>query len=273
MNRVPKDRFLIPCSVEIAGRLSDVVINLSYISQIVSETFQKNITMTMKLFELAGADPERRFSPYCWAIRMALAHKGLDVETIPWRFMDKEAIAPSGQGKVPVLVHGDKWLSESWDIANYLEQTFPDRPTLFGGPQGVALSKYFANLGPVISSHAIKLVLVDIYDHLTETDKPYFRESREQRFGMPMEQVVANRDALLQPFRDSLLPLRMTLKTQDYLGGDQPLYADYAIFGVFQWARCSSPFQLLAEDDPVAHWRKRLLQAFNGLGQSAPGYD
>ncbi len=229
--------------------------------------------MTMKLFELAGAEPERRFSPYCWPIRMALAHKGLDVEIIPWRFIDKAAIAPSGQTKVPVLVHGDKWLFESWDIANYLEQNFPDRPTLFGGAQGIALSKFYCNLASVIASQAIRLVLVDIYDHLTETDKPYFRESREQRFGMTLEQVVAERDSNLQTFRDGLLSLRMTLKTQPFFGGDQPLYADYAVFGVFQWARCISPFQLLAEDDPVAHWRTRLLKAFNGLAESAPGYD
>ena len=162
---------------------------------------------------------------------------------------------------------------ESWDIAIYLEKTFPDRPTLFGGPEGVALSKFFANLASVIASQVVRLVLVDIYDHLTESDKPYFRESREQRFGMTLEQVVAQRDSLLQPFRDSLLPLRMTLRSQKFLGGDHPLYADYAVFGVFQWARCISPFQLLAEDDPVAQWRKRLLEAFDGLAQSAPGYD
>ena len=40
--------------------------------------------MTLKLFELVGADPTRPFSPYCWRTRMALAHKGLTAETIPW---------------------------------------------------------------------------------------------------------------------------------------------------------------------------------------------
>jgi hypothetical protein len=31
----------------------------------------------MQLYDLAAAEPERRFSPYCWRIKMALAHKGL----------------------------------------------------------------------------------------------------------------------------------------------------------------------------------------------------
>jgi Glutathione S-transferase, N-terminal domain len=53
--------------------------------------------MTLRLYYLAGAEPERRFSPYCWRIRLALAHKNLPVETIPWRFTEKAEIAASGQ--------------------------------------------------------------------------------------------------------------------------------------------------------------------------------
>ena len=47
------------------------------------------------LQELAAADPDRRFSPFCWRIRMALAHKGLDVNTVAWHFADKDALADS----------------------------------------------------------------------------------------------------------------------------------------------------------------------------------
>src|SRR5438445_154750 len=132
--------------------------------------------MTLKLYDLAGADLQRRFSPYCWRIRLALAHKGLAVETIPWRFVDKAAIAPSGEGKAPAL-------------------------------------------------------------------------------------------------RAGLAPLRATLGDQPYFGGERPMYADYALFGPFQWARCISPFQILAADDPVAAWRGRMLDLFGGLARSAPGYD
>lgn len=60
----------------------------------------------MKLWELAGAEDDRFFSPYCWRIRMALAHKGLQAESVPWRFTQKCAIAATGQGAVPVLEDG-----------------------------------------------------------------------------------------------------------------------------------------------------------------------
>ena len=104
----------------------------------------------LKLFDLAGAQSERRFSPYCWRIRLALAHKGLDVETIPWRFTDKEALAFSGQARVPVLVHDGKTVVDSWVIANYLEETFADTPSLFGGAPGLALTRMYADLGDVL---------------------------------------------------------------------------------------------------------------------------
>jgi hypothetical protein len=34
---------------------------------------------------------------------MALFHKGLTFEAIPWRFSEKDTIAFSGQGLVPVI--------------------------------------------------------------------------------------------------------------------------------------------------------------------------
>jgi glutathione S-transferase len=93
--------------------------------------------MSIIMHDLAGADPELRFSPYCWRVRFALAHKGLPVETIPWRFTEKEALGFSGQGRVPVIQDGGRAVSDSWSIAEYLEETVPT-PTLFGGPVGRA---------------------------------------------------------------------------------------------------------------------------------------
>ena len=83
-----------------------------------------------------------RFSPYCWRTRLALAHKGLEVETIPWRFTEKEALAFSGQGRVPVIRDGDRVVQDSWAIAEYLEDSYPDRPSLFGGATGRAHARF-----------------------------------------------------------------------------------------------------------------------------------
>jgi glutathione S-transferase len=229
--------------------------------------------MALLLYDLAGAEADRRFSPYCWRTRMALAHKELSVETIPWRFTEKEAIAKSGQPRVPVLVDGDRWIADSWTIAAYLEDTYPERPGLFGGAAGRALSRFHSTFADTLVSSIFRLIALDILRHVHDKDCAYFRSSREDRVGMTLEAFVADRDTRVSTFRDSLAPLRLTLRMQPFLGGDRPLYADYAVFGPFQWARCTSPFALLAANDPIRLWRDRLLDAFNGLARVAPGYD
>jgi glutathione S-transferase len=73
---------------------------------------------------------------------MALAHKGLEADRVPWRFVDKAKIAFSGQSLVPVLVHGDESISDSWRIALYLEKSFSARPSLFGASSAIPVAHF-----------------------------------------------------------------------------------------------------------------------------------
>jgi glutathione S-transferase len=204
---------------------------------------------------------------------MALAHKGLSAESIPWCFTEKQAIAPHKSEKVPVLLDGETAVADSWAIANYLEDTYPDRPSLFGGDGGRAVGRMLNWWGDVVVIGGMfPLIVADIPKNLAPVDAAYFRKTREARFGKPLEEVVAGRDKAVEGFRKSLDPMRLTLNTQKYLGGAAPHYADYIVFGAFQWARVVSPFKLLAEDDPVYAWRERLLDAFDGMARKSPSY-
>jgi glutathione S-transferase len=226
--------------------------------------------MARKLYDLAGADPKLRFSPYCWRAKFALAHKGLAVETIPWRFSEKDAIAFSGSERVPVLVDGDKTVPDSWAIACYLEEAYPDRPSLFGDAAARAPTRFLNNWADtVLNPGIIRFMLGDIFRVIDPKDRGYFRTSREQRFGTTIEAFCAERDKHLPAFRQSLTPLRTTLAAQPYLAGEHPAYADYIVLGSFQWPRCISGFALLEADDPIFAWRERMLDAFDGLGRKA----
>src|ERR1700675_4144229 len=139
--------------------------------------------MALKLFELVGTDARRPFSPYCWRTRMALAHKGLGAESIPWRFTEKEAISAHKSEKVPVLLDGDKSVVDSWVIANYLEDTYPDRPSLFGGAGGGAVGRMLNWWGDITVIGAIAPLIVAYNPgHLAPVDADYFRISREARY-------------------------------------------------------------------------------------------
>jgi glutathione S-transferase len=223
--------------------------------------------MTRTLYDLTAAN-DVRFSPNCWRSRMALAHKGLAADSEPVRFTDKDKIAFSGQKGVPVLTDGDTVVSDSWKIACYLEDTYPDRPSLFGGPEGRG-AMHFINCWTNATLHRtlVRTILYDIYESLEEVDKPYFRESREKRFGMTLEEVAAGQETSLATFRAALTPLNMLLADQPWVCGDGPAYGDYLIFGVFQWARAVSPVKLLKPDEPLHAWRERMLDLYDGLGR------
>ena len=225
--------------------------------------------MTLIMHDLAGADPDLRFSPYCWRTRFALAHKGLPVETIPWRFTETDALAFSGQARVPVIRDGDHVVFDSWSIAEYLEETAP-MPTLFGGPTGHAHARFInAWADSVLVGGIARFIVRDLLDVIDPKDRDYFRTSRETRFGMTLEQVQAGREDRLAAFRDSLMPVRLTLRRQDFLGGPAPSYADHIVAGTLMWPRCASRFELLAGDDPVAAWFGRMLDQYGGLGRGA----
>jgi glutathione S-transferase len=224
--------------------------------------------MSIILYDLAGADPDLRFSPYCWRTRFALAHKGLPVETVPWRFTDGAAIAFSGQGKVPVIRDGETVVFDSWTIAEYLEEQAPS-PTLFGGSTGRAHALFInAWVDSVLVGGIARLIVRDIFDVIDPKDRDYFRSSREARFGKTLEAVQEGREQRLEGFRDLLLPLRLVLRRQTWLGGVAPSYADHIVAGTLMWPRCASRISLLDDNDIVARWFERVLDLYGGLGRS-----
>jgi glutathione S-transferase len=229
--------------------------------------------MTLKLYDLAAAEDDRRFSPNCWRSKMALKHKGLEFEAIPWRFTEKDAIAFSGQGLVPVLVDGNRTVHDSWNIAIYLEEAYPSRPALFEGGQSRALTEFFGHwVFRVVHTAMFKVILPDLFTRLHEKDKAYFRESREKRFGMTLEAFGADPKGSLAALRGALEPVRPVLVQNAFVSGKGPGYADYLLLGPFMWARAVSPIRLLEPDDPVFAWRERMLDLWGGYARAAKGF-
>ncbi len=227
--------------------------------------------MTIILHELVGADPARPFSPHCWKVVMALAHKGLPFERNNVCFTKVPEVEGGVSKTVPVLRDGSQVVSDSFLIAAYLEETYPDRPSLFGGEGGQAMARFIESwTNSVLHGVMRDIALMDIHDALAPADQAYFRSSREARMGVTLEQVAEGREAALKALAGTLMPLRVTLKAQPWIGGLSPLFADYIVFGALQWVRMTSTAKLLEADDPVADWFERCLDLHNGLGRSAP---
>jgi glutathione S-transferase len=219
--------------------------------------------MTRLLYELAAADPDLRFSPFCWRTKLALAHKNLSYETVPWRFTEKEAIAFSGQTKVPVLVDGDNVIADSEAIAAYLDDTYPNEPPLYGEPPAPALTLFVRSWTETRLQPALLRILApDIFARLDERDKDYFRTTREERLGCTLEELAARRAEHVAAFESVLTPLLTLLSQQDFIAGDAPGYADHIVFGALQWAKLTSSTPLFAEDSTIAIWMAAVLETY-----------
>jgi glutathione S-transferase len=221
-----------------------------------------------RLYELV-IDNGLAVSPYVWRIRYALAHKGLLCETVSLGFTE---IANSFNGRfktVPVIEQGDTMLAESWDIAEHLDQAFPERPALFAGPAEHAMVRLTdAWFSAEILRKMFGVYALDIHDAARPQDRPYFRQSREQRLkGATLEEFTADRAARLPALRDALTPLRAHLSRFPYLGGSAPNYADYIALGAFRWAASVSTLPLLAAHDTLRPWIDRGFDLYDGLGR------
>lgn len=225
--------------------------------------------MAYVLYDLRAADG-RSFSPFCWRARMALAHKGLKPELRKVRFTDIAQLGLEAK-TVPVLVDGDNVVRDSWDIACYLDEKLPDAPQLLPTEGDRRLGEFVHHwVNTQLHLPLFKTIAADIWDALDPADQPYFRLSREKRLGAPLESVRDHATANVTQFRANLAPLRSLLVKQPFLGGEQPLYADYVAFGAFQWARVISKVEMVAPDDTVHGWFERCLDLHGGIARQEP---
>jgi glutathione S-transferase len=75
------------------------------------------------------------FSTNVERVALALAHKGLEVESIVISYEDRSPVLEvSGQPLVPVLVDGDKVIPDSIRILRHLEENYPDPPLFARDP-------------------------------------------------------------------------------------------------------------------------------------------
>ncbi|WP_170402205.1 glutathione S-transferase N-terminal domain-containing protein [Ruegeria arenilitoris] len=223
-----------------------------------------------RLFEVVGENPRAHLSPYCWRSRMALAHKRLKFASTPWHITEKQRIARSDGVTAPVLVDGGTWVRDSWQIACYLEETYPDYP-LFDGAAGKAkalfVNKWADNaLHPLI----FPAVIAEQFPLTAQCDKAYYEERTKRKFKQSVEEIGADPEPARAAVLKALGPLESTLANVSFLGGGAPDYADYILFGTFQWVRVVSHRPFWSSDSALHRWFEALLDAFEGMGRAQP---
>jgi glutathione S-transferase len=219
--------------------------------------------LTIRLHDLCGAD-DLRFSPYCARVKMALALKGLAYETVPVPFSGIAAAAGGISKTVPIIEDGGKTVADSFAIAEYLDEAYPDRPLFAPGPAGRAAARFVEGAMVMnVQAAAMPLVALSIHDRIQPQDRAYFRESREKRLGRSLEAAFADHETRLPEFRKVFHPLRQVLAHTPFLGGDAPLFSDCIAYGSLHWLHAVSDLDWFAGDAALSGWfgRCRVIAA------------
>ncbi len=206
-------------------------------------------------------------SPFVWATKFAVKHKGLDLDIVDGGFTGIMERTGGKTERLPAIVDDGEWVLDSWGIVEYLDKTYPDAPALIPHESVAVMTKamdawfWGAAVGPWMRSYC-----ADYRDVCFEHDKEYVTSSREIMLGGRLEDLQAGREDRLPAISAALEPLRLALREAQFLGGSTPNYADYRIMGGFLWLASLAQTPALAADDPLRQWYQRVCDLYGGLG-------
>ncbi|KAI8598153.1 hypothetical protein EDD21DRAFT_196019, partial [Dissophora ornata] len=127
------------------------------------------MTPSLKLFELVdGKTRKISFSPAVWRAKFALNYKKVSYESVPLTFVEIPTTIPAAcknvvTPTVPTLqLESGQGLLDSFTIAEYLEEKYPDRPSLFGqSPSEKKLHRFFESYVQEKLNPAIKRMVFE----------------------------------------------------------------------------------------------------------------
>jgi glutathione S-transferase len=190
-------------------------------------------------------------SPYSRKVKMALAYKGLSyVEHAAPLTARKEIQARTGKSQLPVLVDGERWITDSTDILAYLEEKWPS-PSIY----------------PADPADKLRCLLLEDWADETLTITGHWvvwnsKRNRQQLLGRIVQERPTSGSGLAkasygtvfpifltiiagmfggpkgvtQQFHQQLAMLESLLTHSPYLFGQTPTAADFAVVG--QLANC-----------------------------------
>lgn len=179
------------------------------------------------------------FSTNVERVALALAHKGLEIESVVIDYDDRSQVEEiSGQGLVPVIDDDGEVVIDSTRILRHLERRYPDPPLFPSDPaRGAEMDLFLDWFNEVwkTAPNNIELLLGE-----EEPDKDAIEEEAK-RMGTYLDMFE-----------------RM-LTGRDYLMGEEPSAADFAAFPFLKYARSRDP-----DDDELFHRILELHQSLDG---------
>lgn len=188
------------------------------------------------------------WSTNCERVALALAHKGLEAESVLISYSDRTTVERvSGQGLVPVIEDADEVVFDSIAILRRLERRAPEPPLFPGHPgRGAELDAF-----------------CEWFERVWKAPPDAIED--ELATGAPDLEVVAVSAELLQ---HRLGLFERLLEGRDYMFGDELSAADFYVFPFLKYARGRDP-----ADDELFHRVLDEHQSLEGLPRLAAWID
>ncbi|KAI7857628.1 hypothetical protein BDC45DRAFT_500269 [Circinella umbellata] len=234
------------------------------------------------LYDVELTTPNEIWSPNTCKTRFALNYKGIPYKTVWLKFPEigkkiPEITKNEACHTVPIIIdvrNGNKVVHESWKIANYLEEAYPDTPSLFHGNIGAHffIHEYCTRrLLPKIFKLSVLKVAEKAGEH-----QQWFIQTREKAFKTSLDKFVGDQSIHAKAITENLVAPGRVLKHYPYLTGTQVGWADICLASYITFLRVMRPdqFQALIVNDKKAgtdfvEWLKR-MDKYMQLNPPAP---
>ncbi|KZT27479.1 hypothetical protein NEOLEDRAFT_1176878 [Neolentinus lepideus HHB14362 ss-1] len=197
------------------------------------------------------------WSPNTWKTRLALKFKGLPYKTVWVEYPNIQSLSKEiGAAPTTVDIDGSpkytlpaiydpktkRAISDSQDIAEYLDATYPETPVLF--PSGtLALQFAFQEAFTLIGLGSVFPPMIqDTMNILNEESKNFYRRTREAAFRKKVEEICPLGPIRDEAWRKAREGLTMTAgwlqkRRGPYIMGETISYADLHVVAWLLWVR------------------------------------
>jgi glutathione S-transferase len=206
------------------------------------------------LYDIPSPHPNKAWSPNTWKTRYCLNYKGLHYRTEWVEYPDIKALYEhlgieaksfnedgSPYHSLPVISDPStgQIMSESFDIARYLDDQYPSKPKVFPPGSKMLIRSFQMFFGASISD-VFELIVPEA--KLNEASWDYYAKTRAKRFGKEVFEETkikgeARREKLarLETGLESISGLYKLNEKGNYVMGETLSFADIAVASLMMW--------------------------------------
>jgi glutathione S-transferase len=184
---------------------------------------------TLKFYDLLSTHPKTWWSPNTYKTRLVLNYKQIPYTTIGVHYPDIAEVSQKlglsanerwPQWTVPIIEHDGKVVRDSYAIAKYLDQQFPERPVL--GEECEKWAEY------------IRKNLVLAVWPMTGPMVPTILDERDRKF-FEVTRKLPERQETHEKVAEAMKPMIEGIKKGGYVYGGTVHYADFLLGSILIW--------------------------------------